>query len=143
MPIYEYRCDDCSEVFEAIQRVADEPLDSCRRCGGPAKRIVSSPAIHFVGTGWYVTDYARKNQNGKGDGETGEGKKAESGAPGSSRKEGGTDSSSPAARQKGGEKAAETGKDRGSARAAGGSGGPGADSSGRPPRGENRAGAAS
>lgn len=143
MPIYEYRCDECSEVFEAIQRVADEPLDSCRRCGGPAKRIVSSPAIHFVGTGWYVTDYARKNQNGKGDGEIGEGKKAESGAAGSSGKEGAADSSSPTARRKGGEKGAEGGKDRGSARAAGGSGGAGADSSGRSSRAESRAGAAS
>lgn len=139
MPIYEYRCDECSEVFEALQRVADEPLDSCRRCGGPAKRIVSSPAIHFVGTGWYVTDYARKNQNGKGDGDGGEGKNAESGAAGSSKKEGAADSSSPATREKGADKNG----DRRPARAAGGSGGAGADSSGRSSRTESRAGAAS
>lgn len=139
MPIYEYRCDECSEVFEAIQRVADEPLDSCRRCGGPAKRIVSSPAIHFVGSGWYVTDYARKNENGKGDRDGGEGKKAESGAAGSSGKEGATDSSSPAA----GGKGADRSKDRGSARPAGGSGGARADSSGGSSRTESRAGAAS
>lgn len=139
MPIYEYRCDECSEVFEALQRVADEPLDSCRRCGGPAKRIVSSPAIHFVGTGWYVTDYARKNQNGKGEGDGGEGKNAESGAAGSSKKEGAADSSSPATREKGADKNG----DRRSARAAGGSGGAGADPSGRSSRTESRAGAAS
>lgn len=139
MPIYEYRCDECSEVFEALQRVADEPLDSCRRCGGPAKRIVSSPAIHFVGTGWYVTDYARKNQNGKGAGDGGEGKKAESGAAGSSKKEGAADSSSPATREKGADKNGA----RRPARAAGGSGGAGADSSGRSSRTESRAGAAS
>ena len=60
MPIYEYRCDDCEQVFEAIQRISDEPLDACRHCGGAARRIVSSPAIQFLGSGWYVTDYARK-----------------------------------------------------------------------------------
>lgn len=68
MPIYEYRCGKCEQVFEALQRVHDEPLDSCRRCGGPAERIISSPAIHFVGSGWYVTDYARKGQEPKGEG---------------------------------------------------------------------------
>lgn len=62
MPIYEYRCAACSQVFEALQRVNDEPLDQCRYCSGPARRIISSPAIHFVGSGWYVTDYARKGQ---------------------------------------------------------------------------------
>ncbi|MDE2659657.1 MAG: hypothetical protein OXI45_05555 [Acidobacteriota bacterium] len=61
MPIYEYRCDDCDQVFEAIQRISDAPLDVCRLCGGAARRIVSSPAIQFLGSGWYVTDYARKN----------------------------------------------------------------------------------
>ncbi len=60
MPIYEYRCAECDRVFEALQRVNDQPLDACRHCGGGASRIVSSPAIQFVGTGWYVTDYARK-----------------------------------------------------------------------------------
>ena len=62
MPIYEYRCDACGGVFEALQRIADEPLDSCRDCGGAAKRIVSSPAIRFLGSGWYVTDYAKKGE---------------------------------------------------------------------------------
>ncbi len=78
MPIYEYRCGECEQVFEALQRVADEPLDTCRRCGGPAERIISSPAIHFVGSGWYVTDYARKGQEPKGEGK-GEGKDGEKG----------------------------------------------------------------
>lgn len=65
MPIYEYRCEDCEQVFEALQRISEEPLDACRHCGGAARRIISSPAIHFVGSGWYVTDYARKGANGK------------------------------------------------------------------------------
>ena len=67
MPIYEYRCADCDRVFEALQRVNDEPLDRCRYCAGPARRIISSPAIHFVGSGWYVTDYARKGEARKDD----------------------------------------------------------------------------
>ncbi len=86
MPIYEYRCDDCEQVFEAIQRISDEPLDACRRCGGAAHRIVSSPAIQFLGTGWYVTDYARKNgekaANGKnGSATKGGPEKSDSGKP--------------------------------------------------------------
>lgn len=75
MPIYEYRCGECAQVFEALQRVNDEPLDTCRRCGGPAERIISSPAIHFVGSGWYVTDYARKGKEPKGEGKEKEGEK--------------------------------------------------------------------
>ncbi len=73
MPIYEYRCSDCDQVFEALQRVSEAPLDACRRCGGPARRIISAPAIQFMGSGWYVTDYARKKggdssaKNGGGD----------------------------------------------------------------------------
>ncbi len=66
MPIYEYRCRDCERVFEALQRVAEDPLETCRHCGGSAKRIVSSPAIHFVGSGWYVNDYAKKGAQSEG-----------------------------------------------------------------------------
>lgn len=80
MPIYEYRCHDCGQVFEALQRIADEPLDACRRCGGSARRIISSPAIHFVGSGWYVTDYAKKGEARKdGAPEKGKGKREGSG----------------------------------------------------------------
>lgn len=71
MPIYEYRCDECEQVFEAIQRISDEPLDACRHCGGVARRIVSSPAIQFLGTGWYVTDYARKSAEKGANGKNG------------------------------------------------------------------------
>ena len=71
MPIYEYRCDDCDRVFEAIQRISDAPLDACRDCGAPARRIVSSPAIQFLGSGWYVTDYARKTGEKAANGKNG------------------------------------------------------------------------
>lgn len=71
MPIYEYRCDDCEQVFEALQRISDEPLGACRHCGGAAHRIVSSPAIQFLGSGWYVTDYARKTGDKAANGKNG------------------------------------------------------------------------
>ena len=80
MPIYEYRCDECEQVFEAIQRISDEPLDACRQCGGAAHRIVSSPAIQFLGSGWYVTDYARKNEGQGANGNNGAPAKAGSSA---------------------------------------------------------------
>ncbi len=87
MPIYEYRCSACDQVFEALQRLRDAPLDACRDCGGPARRLISSPAIRFVGTGWYVTDYARKGE-AKKDGARRNGEKS-SGGSGSS--DGGND----------------------------------------------------
>lgn len=61
MPIYEYECNKCGHRFEVIQRVADAPLKKCEKCKGKAERLISSPAIQFKGTGWYVTDYAKKS----------------------------------------------------------------------------------
>ena len=66
MPIYEYRCEACGEVTEVIQRFGDAPLVLCPRCGGALKKMVSAPAFQFKGTGWYVTDYARKSAGGQG-----------------------------------------------------------------------------
>ena len=59
MPLYEYRCDQCGEQFEVIQKFADEPLTTHDKCGGPVQRLLSAPALQFKGSGWYVTDYAR------------------------------------------------------------------------------------
>ncbi len=61
MPLYEYECSACKNRFELIQKFSDEPAKVCVRCGGPVIRLLSSPAIQFKGTGWYVTDYAGKN----------------------------------------------------------------------------------
>jgi putative FmdB family regulatory protein len=61
VPLYEYECGSCGKRFEVIQKFADAPLSVCKFCGGPVTRLVSSPAVHFKGTGWYVTDYARKS----------------------------------------------------------------------------------
>ncbi len=58
MPIYEYLCDACGHLSEAIQRLSDAPLTECDECGGPVRRLISAPAFQFKGSGWYVTDYA-------------------------------------------------------------------------------------
>ena len=60
MPLYEYQCEECGERFERIRKFSDPPLDEpCPKCGGPIKKLISSPAIQFKGKGWYVTDYAK------------------------------------------------------------------------------------
>jgi putative FmdB family regulatory protein len=60
LPLYEYVCTQCGQHIEKIQKFSDHPLTKCEKCGGKLKRLVSSPAIQFKGSGWYVTDYARK-----------------------------------------------------------------------------------
>jgi len=60
VPIYEYQCDDCTEKFEVKQSMKDAPLTTCPRCGKRVQRLISSPAIMFKGSGWYVTDYSEK-----------------------------------------------------------------------------------
>jgi putative FmdB family regulatory protein len=60
MPLYEYQCESCSTRFERIQKFADPPIETCPSCGGPVRKLLSSPAIQFKGSGWYITDYARK-----------------------------------------------------------------------------------
>jgi putative FmdB family regulatory protein len=62
MPLYDYRCHKCGEVFEVRQKFADELLREHQGCGGELERLISAPALQFKGTGWYVTDYAK---NGK------------------------------------------------------------------------------
>ena len=64
MPLYEYQCDACAHRFEVIQKFSDPPVDVCPKCGGQVKKLLSSPAIQFKGTGWYITDYARKGDTG-------------------------------------------------------------------------------
>lgn len=61
MPIYEYQCNKCGHRFEAIQKVNDPPLKKCEKCKGKVERMLSSPAIQFKGSGWYVTDYAKRS----------------------------------------------------------------------------------
>src|SRR6476620_8183462 len=64
MPLYEYECEACGKRFEIIQKFSDAPPDACRVCGkGPVRRLMSSPAIQFKGSGWYITDYAQKGKS--------------------------------------------------------------------------------
>ena len=64
MPLYEYQCDQCG-CFEIIRKFADPPLSACPTCGKEVQKLISSPAIQFKGSGWYITDYARKSEGGK------------------------------------------------------------------------------
>ena len=66
MPLYEYQCDACAHRFEVIQKFSDPPIDLCPKCGGAVKKLLSSPAIQFKGTGWYITDYARSGKTDAG-----------------------------------------------------------------------------
>ena len=69
MPLYEYQCGTCEHLFENIQKFSDPLLTVCPRCGGVLHKLVSSPAFQFKGTGWYVTDYAKKDTGGEADSE--------------------------------------------------------------------------
>ena len=76
MPLYEYECNDCEHRFERIRKFSDPPLSACPVCNGAVRKLLSPPAIQFKGSGWYVTDYARKpggeaQDGGKKDGADG------------------------------------------------------------------------
>jgi putative FmdB family regulatory protein len=61
MPLYEYQCKKCGRKFERIQKFSDKPVKKCPECGGPVEQTISAPAVQFKGSGWYVTDYAKKS----------------------------------------------------------------------------------
>jgi putative FmdB family regulatory protein len=61
MPLYEYHCDACGRQFELIRKFSDPPLEKCPHCGGTVRKLFSSPAIQFKGSGFYITDYAKKD----------------------------------------------------------------------------------
>ncbi|MHB8095783.1 MAG: FmdB family zinc ribbon protein [Candidatus Aminicenantales bacterium] len=61
MPIHEYKCKKCGCRMEALQKLNDKPLQKCQKCGGSLEKLISSPAIQFKGSGFYITDYAHKN----------------------------------------------------------------------------------
>jgi putative FmdB family regulatory protein len=91
MPLYEYLCDACGQRFELIQKFSDPGPEACTKCGkGPVERQKSSPAIQFKGSGFYITDYARKGSSSEGDGSKGDSAKGET-----AKKEGGSESSTP------------------------------------------------
>ena len=79
MPLYEYECETCSHRFEVIQKFSDAPISVCPKCGGPVQKLLSSPAIQFKGSGFYLTDYGR-GTGSKSDSANTKAGKADSGA---------------------------------------------------------------
>jgi putative FmdB family regulatory protein len=94
VPIYEYKCDN-GHVFDVMQKMADEPLTECVECGAPAHRVLTAPAVHFKGSGFYNTDYG-KRKGGGSNGSGGEGS-SESKSSSGSDSGGGSKSDSKAA----------------------------------------------
>ncbi len=74
MPLYEYECNDCEHRFERIQKFSDPLVSTCPVCDGEVRKLLSSPAIQFKGTGWYVTDYAKKPSGDQPGGAAGDAK---------------------------------------------------------------------
>ena len=98
MPLYEYECEACQKRFEKIQKYTDAPPDVCPHCGkGPIKKLFSSPAIQFKGSGFYITDYAKKSSS-----------EASSGSKSSSGEKSGGDSSASASSDSKSESKSET-----------------------------------
>jgi len=83
MPLYEYQCDACAHRFEVIQKYSDAPIDVCPKCGGAVSKLLSSPAIQFKGSGFYLTDYGRSGKTDSGNVSSG---KNESGSSASESK---------------------------------------------------------
>ena len=63
MPIYEYRCTKCGDEFDAIQGFSDRALRKCKKCGGKLEKLISECTFQLKGTGWYVTDYGKKDRS--------------------------------------------------------------------------------
>ena len=63
MPLYEYECKKCGHRFEKIQKFSDKMVKKCPDCGGQVEQMISAPAVQFKGSGWYVTDYAKKGSS--------------------------------------------------------------------------------
>jgi len=67
MPLYEYKCENCGELFEVMQKFADEPLTTHEKCGGHVERLISAPSLQFKGSGFYITDYGKAGAQKGGD----------------------------------------------------------------------------
>lgn len=64
MPIYEYKCEQCGQIEEVLQKISEDPLTTCGHCSGNLQKLISSSTFHLKGSGWYVTDYAQKAKSG-------------------------------------------------------------------------------
>ena len=89
MPLYEYECKKCHHRFEKIQKFSDRMVKKCPDCGGPVEQMISAPSVQFKGSGWYVTDYAKKSSaQSSSDGSGTDSKKEDKPKSESSSKEG-------------------------------------------------------
>ena len=79
MPLYEYLCSKCGKTFERIQKFSDPPHDKCPKCGGAVHKVITAPAFQFKGSGWYITDYAKKSGGNESSDKSG-GKRSETSA---------------------------------------------------------------
>jgi putative FmdB family regulatory protein len=100
MPTYEYRCKN-GHTFEVVQRMSDDPVETCEVCGAPVERVFHPVAVHFKGSGFYTTDYAKKAKEGSG----GDGGSSDSGGSDSGSSDSGSAGESKSS-SKGGDKAA-------------------------------------
>jgi len=104
MPLYEYQCDACAHRFEVIQKFSDAPIAVCPKCAGTVHKLVSSPAFHLKGSGWYATDYAKKSDAdksaSKADSAAGESKEAKESKDSASKDTGSKETSAPASSDK-------------------------------------------
>jgi putative FmdB family regulatory protein len=80
VPIYEYQCDECGATVEAFQKMSDDPLTDCEKCGGPLRKVLHPVAIHFKGSGFYTTDYGKGSGRRPGAKETGSGEGSSDGS---------------------------------------------------------------
>jgi putative FmdB family regulatory protein len=94
MPLYEYKCESCGKTFEVIQKFSDEPLKTHSECGGVLEKVISAPAFHLKGTGWYATDYGKGNGKSPKSEESKSDSKSEKGEGKSEKSESKTESSS-------------------------------------------------
>ena len=96
MPIYEYKCDN-GHVFDVMQKMSEDPLTECVECGAPAQRVLTAPAVHFKGSGFYNTDYGKRKGGGSNagsDSSSGSGSSDSSSSSGSDSKAAASSSSS-------------------------------------------------
>lgn len=108
MPLYEYKCASCGDVFEVIQKFGDAPLTIHDACGGSVKRLISSASFHFKGSGWYVNDYGKSGkantESSSGKSESKSGSESKSDSKSESKSESKTESKSTPAETKSGSK---------------------------------------
>jgi putative FmdB family regulatory protein len=92
VPIYEYKCDN-GHVFDVLQKMSEEPLTECVECGAPAHRVLTAPAVHFKGSGFYNTDYG-KRKGGGSNGSSSDGSSSSDSSSSSSSSDSGSSSKS-------------------------------------------------